>query len=199
MRSPTPRSAVPPRRELRRGVVALVVALVALVGCVPTGERPELVGDPVEAATINGTTPCPPPVEPFVGFGSTVVVVVGDQGPLERCVLVADTLALRSRGLMEVDGIGDYDGMIFVFPEDTTGGFWMGNTYLPLSIAFVDATGVVVTVHDMEPCPAAVDCPDYLPDAPYRWAVEVPQGELEAFGLRVGSRLAVETLPVAVP
>ena len=42
-------------------------------------------------------------------------------------------------------------GMVFVFPGSEPLGFWMRNTYIPLSIAFIDANGVILNVEDMAP------------------------------------------------
>ncbi|HSL56802.1 MAG TPA: DUF192 domain-containing protein [Acidimicrobiales bacterium] len=126
------------------------------------------------------------------GFAAVAAVVVTGAGErLDRCVLVADTPELRRQGLMEVTSLGAADGMVFVFDADTTGGFWMRNTRIPLSIAFLDAEGAIVSTADMAPCPDGEDCPTYPPDGPYRLALEVPQGELASFGLVDDARLEV--------
>ena len=176
--------------------VAIVVVLVA-GACVPTGERPELVDEFLDDLPAEALD-CPGPGDPFAEFGASEVSLLGPDGSVEsRCVLVADTPELRRRGLMEVEDLAGYDGMIFSFPDDTTGSFWMGNTVLPLTIAFVDGSGSVVSTADMEPCPDGVDCTFYPPEAPYRWALEVPRGELGSFGLVDGHRLDPDTLPLA--
>lgn len=186
-----------PRGHITTRLVALVGLVVLFVGCVPTGERPELVdehlGD-LDAAD------CPSPGEPFAAFGAAEVTVVGPGGvATRRCVLVAATAELRQRGLMEVADLAGYDGMLFSFPEDTSGSFWMSNTHLPLTIAFVDRDGGVVSTVDMDPCPDGVDCPFYGPDGPYRWALEVPQGNLADLGLVEGAHLDPDSLPLARP
>ena len=80
--------------------------------------------------------------------------------------------------------------MIFVFDADSTGGFWMKSTLIPLSIAFADSTGAVVGTADMDPCPSTTkDCPVTRPGSPYRYAVEVPSGALEQVGLTDGATL----------
>lgn len=108
------------------------------------------------------------------------------------CLLVAATDVQRQRGLMEVTDLGGYQGMVFVWPEDTTGGFWMRNTPTPLSIAWFDAAGDFVSATDMAPCPATDDdCPVYPPEGPYRFAVEVFEGDFDALGVGPGSRLTL--------
>ena len=181
------------------GVVPLiVVVLLAAVGCVPTGERPVLTDEHIDDVAPVASRTCSPPAGPFERFGTAVVRVDRPEGAVDRCVLVADTFELRARGLMEVPDLGDYDGMLFAFAEDSLGGFWMANTVMSLSIAFIDGGGQVVAAFDMDPCPDSVDCPSYEPDSAYRWAVEVPQGGLAGFGLTPGASLDVTTLPGAI-
>jgi uncharacterized membrane protein (UPF0127 family) len=84
---------------------------------------------------------------------------------------------------MEVVDLGDFEGMVFAFPEDRTGGFFLRNTPTPLSIAFLDESGAIVSTADMDPCEDRDGCPTHAADGPYRLAVEVPQGELAAVGL----------------
>jgi uncharacterized membrane protein (UPF0127 family) len=64
------------------------------------------------------------------------------------------------------------DGMLFVFPGDTTGGFWMKNTLVPLTIAFFDATGKRVRKLSMTPC-RRDPCRIYSPRGRYRFALEL--------------------------
>jgi uncharacterized protein len=182
-----------------RLTVGVVLAAFLAASCVPTGDRPELTDERIDdVAPGLASPPCPSPETPFERFGSTVVRVLRPDGAILRCVLLADTFELRARGLMEVADLAGYDGMLFAFAEDSFGGFWMANTAVPLSIAFIDVAGQVVATFDMEPCPDSVDCPSYEPDIAYRWALEVPQGGLEGFGLGPASSLDPDTLPGAV-
>jgi uncharacterized membrane protein (UPF0127 family) len=54
---------------------------------------------------------------------------------------------------------------------------------MPLSIAFVNKAGGLVTATDMQPCEDSPDCQTYPPDGPYRLAIEVPQGKISALGI----------------
>ncbi len=65
------------------------------------------------------------------------------------------------------------DGMLFVFPETTTGGFWMKNTLVPLTIVFFDSTGRRVRKLSMTPC-VEDPCRIYNPRRRYRFALELP-------------------------
>ena len=85
---------------------------------------------------------------------------------------VANTSAQRSRGLMNRTR-APRDGMLFVFPESTSGGFWMKNTLVPLTIVFFDSAGKRVRKLSMVPC-RKDPCPIYEPGRPYRFALELP-------------------------
>ena len=95
---------------------------------------------------------------------------------------------------MEVtdDMLGGYPGMLFLFPSDTTGAFWMRNTPMPLSVAYLDGLGRIVSTADMQPCVDRPDCPRYPPARPYRYAVEVLRGRLTDLGLVAGATLRVD-------
>jgi uncharacterized membrane protein (UPF0127 family) len=129
------------------------------------------------------------------GFGEVTVTVVDAEGRTRTlCLLLADTDAQRERGLMYVTdpSLGGYDGMLFAFEADSDGGFWMRHTRLPLSIAYLRADGTTVSSADMAPCPdSEATCPIYPAGGRYRYAVEVPQGRLDAVGLSDRSRLSV--------
>jgi uncharacterized membrane protein (UPF0127 family) len=72
-----------------------------------------------------------------------------DKATLET--LVAATTDQQERGLMYVTKLPDNDGMIFLLPSVTTASFWMKNTLIPLSVAFIDQNGVILEIHDMQP------------------------------------------------
>ena len=96
---------------------------------------------------------------------------------------IADTSAERSRGLMHRKR-APKDGMLFVFPMRTTGGFWMKNTLVPLRIVFFDAAGKRVRQLSMPPCHED-PCPVYDPGRAYRFALELPVSD-ERRALRIG-------------
>jgi uncharacterized membrane protein (UPF0127 family) len=128
-------------------------------------------------------------LEPIGGFDEVLVSIDGD----ERCLLLAQTPEERARGLMELTDLAGYPGMLFAFPAESEGGFWMRNTPMPLSIAYLDAAGAIVSTADMAPCDDVPTCPSYPASGPYRYTVEVPQGELAELGLTGEARLTVES------
>ena len=97
----------------------------------------------------------------------------------------------RSYGLMYRKWLHPDKGMVFQFPSDSQGGFWMKNTLIPLSIAFYEADGTIVDILDMEPCEAD-PCEVYAPAAPYRGALEVNQGAFTDWGIEIGDTITVD-------
>jgi uncharacterized protein len=117
--------------------------------------------------------------------------------PVRVRLEVAATAAERRLGLMHRTEVPAGTGMVFLFPEDTVGGFWMRNTLVPLSIAFVGEDGRVVSVHEMVPC-RADPCRLYRPTGPYRYAVELPAGAFPAAGIGPGDEV-VAVDPASLP
>jgi hypothetical protein len=132
-------------------------------------------------AAACGSSPEPSPGAP----DSATLEIRTDAGVRSFDVEVADTTAERRTGLMGRESLSRYDGMAFVWAGPVQSSFWMKDTLIPLSIAFWDQEGRIVSILDMEPC-RADPCPTYGPDAPYVGAVEVRQGELERHGVGVG-------------
>lgn len=100
-------------------------------------------------------------------------------------VHVADTAEQIEMGLMFVESLPENEGMLFVFLSDVHGGFWMKDTYLPLSIAFLDSEGEILKIMDMEPC-IGNECPIYDPKLSYRYAIEVNLGWFEKNEIKEG-------------
>ena len=91
----------------------------------------------------------------------------------------------RSTGLMFRTAMGTNEGMLFVFDEAGTQCFWMKNTLLPLSIAFLADDGTVVNVADMQPQTTESHCSAQ----PVRYALEMNQGWFARRGVTSGSKL----------
>ncbi len=82
-------------------------------------------------------------------------------------------------------------GMVFLFDEPSTNRFWMKNTLIPLSIAFWDEAGRIVSIVDMAPC-REEPCPLYSAGTPYIGAVEVNRGFFKSYGVKVGDRVELQ-------
>jgi hypothetical protein len=119
---------------------------------------------------------------------SAALSIGTDDGLVVLDVQVADTRAERETGLMGRESLSPYDGMAFVWDEPVGGTFWMKDTLIPLSIAFWDADGRIISILDMDPC-TKDPCPSYGPDDPFVGAVEVARGAFERHGVAVGNRV----------
>lgn len=71
----------------------------------------------------------------------------GDWGQARFSVELADDAATRAKGLMHRESMPQASGMLFVYDEARTVGFWMKDTLIPLDMIFMDETGAVVRVH----------------------------------------------------
>ena len=100
-------------------------------------------------------------------------------------VSIADNDAEREQGLMGVTSLPQNQGMAFRWDEPTDATFWMKDTLIPLSIAFVDQGGTVVAIREMTPC-TADPCTTYGADAPYTMAIEANANWFEDHGIAAG-------------
>jgi uncharacterized protein len=113
--------------------------------------------------------------------------VTFDDAATRLYVDLADTPAERRRGLMGVESLPDDQGMAFLFEEPTEATFWMKDTLIPLSIAFVGEDGAIVGIRDMQPCDAE-PCPSYGVDRPFVLAIEANLGWFADHGIGPGDR-----------
>ena len=100
---------------------------------------------------------------------------------------IADETGEQRRGLMGVEHLPADQGMAFVFHEAVNSTFWMKETLIPLSIAFVDENGRVIGIRDMEPCQSD-PCPTYGVAEPYVLAIEANLGWFAEHGIEAGDR-----------
>ena len=119
------------------------------------------------------------------------IVIVTPEGERTVAVEIADSEGERARGLMGRESLDADAGMVFVFPAETSGAFWMKNTLIPLSIAFYDENGRILRILDMEPC-RRDPCPLYDPGVSYRGALEVNRGAFREWGVGEGDTLTLE-------
>lgn len=98
---------------------------------------------------------------------------------------VARTEAEHEQGLMFRQSLPLDSGMLFVYTAPSQGGYWMHNTLIPLSIAWLGQDGTIVDIQDMQPQTDDV----HTPVAPYWYALEVNQGWFAANGVGVGQRV----------
>jgi uncharacterized membrane protein (UPF0127 family) len=184
------RSAMTPTTRPKRGLpflfgmMAVGVLATTAVFLLPAIKKPA----PSPTARASGTGPLAIDYQ-LRGSGQPVTV---------RLEVAADPPS-RTKGLSGRRSVPPGTGMVFLYPVDTNGGFWMKDTLVPLSIAFVASNGQVVSTNEMVPCQAD-PCPVYQPAKPYRYAVELPAGALAAARVGPGSLvlpLRADLLPAA--
>lgn len=161
---------------IRLAVVAIFAGGLAFVTC----HEPNRVGDHGEG---------PGPDDPSaLGL---VSLTIGDN---ELWVEVADDPDERARGLMYRDGLPWDRGMLFIYGESRHLGFWMKNTRVSLSIAFIQDNGRIAEIRDMKP----FDENTVESSVPCLYALEVNQGWFEKKGVKVGDRVVgISSLPPA--
>lgn len=91
----------------------------------------------------------------------------------------------REQGLMHRRMLPENRGMLFVFPETARHGMWMMNTYVPLSVAFIDERGVIVNIEDMQP--QTQD--NHVAARPVRYALEANLGWFKKRGIKPGAKV----------
>jgi uncharacterized protein len=190
---PSPPTPTRARGVLLAGGLVLVAAGVALVAWILASSA-GLTGrdDPVMA---DPTATTAAPADPARTVDYRLEPAEGD--PVTVRLEVAADPATRARGLMERERVPPGTGMVFLYPADVAESFWMKNTLVPLSIAFVAADGRVVSVAEMTPCQAD-PCPTYAPAGPYRYAVELAAGSFGDAGVGPGAKV-VPADPSALP
>jgi uncharacterized protein len=117
--------------------------------------------------------------------------VVLKSGAVEVLAEVARTELERNRGLMFRRSLKSGSGMLFDFLSDQRVSFWMKNTTLPLSVAYIGSDGTVCQILDLvplseEPRPSSRSV---------RYALEVPQGWFAQAGIKEGDRFEIPRLP----
>jgi uncharacterized protein len=152
------------RRARAHGLRALLVAsLLCLVAC---GAEKKAVSD-----------------SPNPTLASASIEV----GPARILAEVARTETERERGLMHRSSLAEGKGMLFIFDRDERLAFWMKNTTIPLSIAFISSDGTIRQLADLEPLSLAT----LQSERSVRYALEVPRGWFERAKVRVGDKVGL--------
>jgi len=97
-------------------------------------------------------------------------------------VEVARTEEEKSQGLMFRDKLGPDEGMLFIYEREDFLSFWMKNTPLPLSIAFLDHRGKIVDIQDLEP----FNLRTHTSARPALYGLEMNKGWFRKNGIKVG-------------
>ena len=98
---------------------------------------------------------------------------------------VAADFSTRGRGLMHRKGLAPNAGMLFVFDGPSQQCMWMKNTYIPLSVAFLDEQGTIINIADMQPHSEQTHCSA----RPALYALEMTRGWFAERGIKPGAKL----------
>lgn len=120
---------------------------------------------------------------PKDGLDRTALTIEGQRFQVE--VAVSDQE--RNQGLMGRESLEEGHGMLFVFRDSRSRSFWMKDTLIPLSIAFIDEEGIIINIRDMNP----LDTTSVRSAGPARYALELNQGEFSRKGIEPGDLVEI--------
>lgn len=100
-------------------------------------------------------------------------------------VEIADTQEVQEKGLMGRESLDEDRGMLFVYDRDSRKSFWMKNTKIPLSIAYIATDGTIREIYDMEPLSTRIVDSRYS----VRYVLEVNQGAFQRHGIKEGDKV----------
>jgi len=123
-------------------------------------------------------------------FEKRELVIEGKAGRVVVKAEIALTQAQHEQGLMYRKVLKDGEGMLFVFQNDQLLSFWMKNTLVPLSIAYISYDGRILEIYDMQPG----NLDPVRSSRSVRYALEVPQGWFSRASIAAGDRLEIQGL-----
>ena len=121
---------------------------------------------------------------PKIGAAKKHILMLNAGGQSIKAEVAADD-ATRQQGLMFRTSMGKNDGMLFVFPELGYHAMWMRNTLIPLSVAYMDQAGKILSIHEMQP---QTETP-HQAAGPARYALEMNAAWFTSHKVRVGDTI----------
>lgn len=100
-------------------------------------------------------------------------------------VEIADTRETQEKGLMGRENLDEDKGMLFVYDWDSRKSFWMKNTKIPISLAYIATDGTIREIYDMEPLSTRIVESRYS----VRYVLEVNQGAFQRHGIKEGDKV----------
>jgi uncharacterized membrane protein (UPF0127 family) len=124
--------------------------------------------------------------KPQTDLTTAVITINSQKGPVPLEVELARTETERNTGLMYRTELEDGKGMLFIFERDEVLSFWMKNTFIPLSIAYISYDGTIIDIRNMYP----LDISSVHSSRSVRYALEVPQGWFAKAGINAGDKVS---------
>ncbi|MGI9292297.1 MAG: DUF192 domain-containing protein [Gammaproteobacteria bacterium] len=115
-----------------------------------------------------------------------LIISTTDRGCILFDVYVAETPQQRTQGLMNIESMDRYEGMLFLYPEDTNISMWMKNTLIPLDMLFINNSGGISQIHSN-----AVPMSEAIIESgsAVRAVLELNGGSADYFYIKVGDRI----------
>ena len=156
--------------------VPLVLAVVALAGC----DQPQTPASTPVATSIPGI-----PARAQARL-QTIKLFIGGKEVTAELAVTAEQV---QTGMMFRTNMAPDDGMLFVFGQPHQASFWMKNTYVPLTTAYIDPAGVIREIHDFHPT-NEVSVVAGIPDVQY--VLEMNRDWFKSNNIPVGTRIATD-------
>ena len=156
-----------------------VLAALGLVACSDSGDASADTPASVLSTEQEATG------QPRPGTAGLIRTVNLTVGGVTVVAEIADTPALRERGLMGRDSLPENHGMLFVYADEQVRSFWMRNTPIALDIAFIDRNGSIVNIETMEPQTDETT----VSVSPVMYALEMSAGWFASNGVGPGARI----------
>ena len=164
----------PEMRTLLAALTLLFASLLIVAGC--GGQKSE---------SPSGTAP--PTTGPQTSRTPTVSITNSEGERVVVRVEIATTTAEKQRGLMGRTALAEDAGMLFVFDREQQLSFWMKDTLIPLSIAYINESGRIADIQNMQP----LDETPHPSAEPAKYALEVNQGFFNEHGVEVGNKVSL--------
>jgi uncharacterized membrane protein (UPF0127 family) len=167
--------------------LAVVAAAFMIAGCSTSSAgaahgagRPASGSSSVTAPALS--TPSATVSQAVAGALPAVTFTPHADDPVTMFVEIADTPDKQEYGLMNRTSMPDDRGMIFMFSREVDIPFWMKDTLIDLSIAFIDSSGVIVDMQEMQ----AMTLNNHVPAKPYQYAIEANAAWYSRHGIAAG-------------
>lgn len=173
---------------MKRTIVLLVMMLALLAGCGENGSKGGRSSESGEDSTARSASGGSSDTADAGTLELRELVIEASTGEEVRVrAEIADEADEQARGLMNRKRLGEERGMLFVYTEEREMSFWMKDTFIPLSIAYIDSEGRIVDIQDMKPLDD--EPPSYVSAEPAQYALEVNQGFFDERSVTVGDEV----------
>ncbi len=123
-----------------------------------------------------------------------LITIFTEIRPIKIKAEFAKTPEEWQKGLMDRVSLSENSGMLFIFPDEKSRGFWMKSTFIPLDIIFISSQGRVSEITTLFPCQGAEICESYDSKSPAQYALEINAGQAEKWNITTGDIIELPEL-----